>query len=89
LERGRLPPPQGETLERYARALGFKKGSGEWYTLFDMAAAEAGKIPEDLRDSALASKLPVLFRTLRDSAKDGGEDKDALLGELKRKIKDA
>jgi len=89
MERGRLPPPQGETLERYARFLGLKKGTDEWYRLFDMAAAEAGRIPDDLREAELASKLPVLFRTLRDSAKGGGEDTDALLDELKRKIRDA
>lgn len=89
MERGRLPPPQGETLERYAGILGFKKGTSEWYEFFDLAAAEAGRIPEDLRNAQIASKLPVLFRTLRDSAKDGGEDTDSLLDELKRKIKDA
>lgn len=89
LERGRLPPPQGEKLREYAQYLELKEGSNEWYEFFDLAAAEAGRIPEDLRDEAIAVKLPVLFRTLRDSAKDGGRDTEALLDEIKRKIKDA
>lgn len=67
LERGLLPPPEsGEKLEAYARALRLKKGSDDWYTFFDLAAAERGRIPQDvLSDEELVSKLPVLFRTLR------------------------
>lgn len=67
LERGLLPPPEsGGKLEAYARALRLKKGSDEWYTFFDLAAAERGRIPSDvLSDEELVSKLPVLFRTLR------------------------
>lgn len=89
LERGRLPPPQGQKLREYAGYLELREGTNEWYEFFDFAAADAGIVPEDLRDEALAAKLPVLFRTLRDSAKDGGRDTDALLEELKQKIKDA
>jgi transcriptional regulator with XRE-family HTH domain len=67
LERGRLPPPQDRTkLESYAALLKIKKGSDDWYDFFDLAAAETGRIPEDLRaDQDLVQKLPVLFRTLR------------------------
>ena len=58
LERGILPPPQSrEKLEEYAKLLRIKKGSDEWYTFFDLAAAETGRKIED--------KLPILFRTLR------------------------
>jgi transcriptional regulator with XRE-family HTH domain len=67
LERGRLSPPQSlEVLEKYARALGLKKGSDEWYEFFDLAAAARGEIPADiLEDTEVVSHLPILFRTLR------------------------
>lgn len=67
LERGRLPVPQSrELLERYARALQLDEGSDDWFTFFDLAAAENGRIPEELlSDDAVRQKLPVLFRTLR------------------------
>ena len=66
LERGLLAPPQGrELLEQYARLLDLKKGSDDWYTFFDLAAAETGRIPpEILEDQDLLEKLPILFRTL-------------------------
>jgi len=67
LERGMLPPPEsGDKLEAYAKALRLKKGAEGWYTFFDLAAAERGRIPEDvLQDKDLVERLPVLFRTLR------------------------
>ena len=67
LERGLVAPPQGrEKLEEYARYLGLKKGSDEWFQFFDLAAAENGRIPEDvLSDKDVIAKLPLLFRTLR------------------------
>lgn len=89
MERGRLPPPQGEVLQKYAGYLGVKKGSDDWYTLFDLAAAEAGRIPEDLREDEIAAKLPVFFRTLRESHKAGGADTEELLKEIKKKIAEA
>ena len=89
LERGRLAPPQGETLERYARALRLKKGSPEWFEFCDLASAETGRIPPDLAESDIAAKLPVLFRTLRESAKDGGRDTEKLLEDLKNIIRES
>jgi transcriptional regulator with XRE-family HTH domain len=67
LERGFMQPPEShEKLEQYAGALMIKKGSDDWYTFFDLAAAERGKIPDDvLSDAAVVEQLPVLFRTLR------------------------
>ena len=32
---------------------------------FDLAAAEKGRIPEDLQTEEVLDKLPILFRTLR------------------------
>ena len=67
LERGRFAPPESrELLEKYAIALGLKPGSDTWLELFDLAAAEGGRIPEDLMaDDEVVEKLPVLFRTMR------------------------
>lgn len=67
LERGIMPPPQGsDKLEEYARYLHIKKGTDDWYKFFDLAAVEAGRIPEELlSDPKVAASLPILFRTLR------------------------
>lgn len=67
LERGVMPPPQSaDILEQYAGALGINKGSDEWYQFFDLAAAEQGRVPQDiLNDEELVKSLPMFFRTLR------------------------
>jgi len=66
LERGLFSPPQHEKLQEYAKLLGLKEGTDDWYQFFDLAAAEAGKIPQDiLNDEEVVEKLPVLFRALR------------------------
>jgi transcriptional regulator with XRE-family HTH domain len=67
IERGLFPPPEShELVERYAKALGLKPGSDDWLELFDVAAAERGRIPEDIMsDEAVVDKLPVFFRTMR------------------------
>jgi len=66
LERGLAAPPRGEKLEAYARALKLRKESDEWYEFFDLAAAEAGRIPKEiLEEDQIVAKLPALFRTLR------------------------
>jgi transcriptional regulator with XRE-family HTH domain len=69
LERGLFPPPQREEiLEKYALALGLKRGSDEWLELFDLAAAARGQLPKDLlSDEEVVEKLPAIFRTLRGS----------------------
>jgi transcriptional regulator with XRE-family HTH domain len=85
LERGLLSPPESrEKLEQYAKALGLKKGSDDWYTFFDLAAAERGKIPDDvLKDEELVERLPVLFRTLRGQRVDK-DDLDDLIERIRR-----
>lgn len=67
LERGLMPPPQGsDKLEEYAKYLHIRKGTDDWYTFFDLAAVEGGRIPEELlNDAKIAASLPILFRTLR------------------------
>jgi transcriptional regulator with XRE-family HTH domain len=84
LERGLLPPPQGrETLEHYAGLLKLERASDQWYTFFDLAAAETGRIPpEILDDESVVEKLPILFRTLR-----GQKVSDEQLDELVRKLR--
>ncbi len=67
LERGAMPPPQdADILERYAKSLGIETGSDDWYTFFDLAAANSGIIPKDLMsDQEVVHMLPAFFRTLR------------------------
>lgn len=85
LERGRLAPPQHDKLEEYARRLGIPEGSDDWYRFFDLAAAEAGRIPRDIMsDEEAVEKLPLLFRTLR-----GEKIPDEQLDELVSKLKGA
>ena len=86
LERGLSTPPQNrEKLEEYARYLGIKKDSDEWFEFFDLAAAEAGRIPEDvLDDEKVVAKLPLLFRTLR-GQKVPQEDLNDLIKQIRGK----
>jgi transcriptional regulator with XRE-family HTH domain len=67
LERGLFPPPESaEKLERYAQNLRLKPGTDDWYEFFDLAAAERGRIPQDvMQDEQLVEKLPMVFRTMR------------------------
>lgn len=85
LERGLLQPPQDrDKLESYARLLNIEKESGDWYEFFDLAAAETGRIPEEImQDSQLVQKLPLLFRTLR-----GEKVPDDRLDELVRRLRE-
>lgn len=86
IERGHFPPPQKpEIIEKYATALGVKRGSDVWLELFDLAAASRGQLPKDLKDDEqLLKKLPVLFRTLRGSAVS-----DESLDDLAERIREA
>ncbi|HXF49225.1 MAG TPA: helix-turn-helix transcriptional regulator [Verrucomicrobiae bacterium] len=72
IERGLMPPPQGKELrEKYAKALGLKKGTKEWLTFQDYAAVYSGRVPSDLlSEEEIVRKLPLLFRTIRDSQLD-------------------
>jgi transcriptional regulator with XRE-family HTH domain len=84
MERGLVPPPQSqEKLEEFAGHLGLEKGSEERQEFFDLAAAESGRIPDDvLSDKDLVAKLPILFRTLR-----GQKVPDDKLNDLIRHIR--
>jgi transcriptional regulator with XRE-family HTH domain len=66
LERGAMPPPQdADILERYAKVLGIRSGSNDWYSFFDLAAADRGVIPKDLMAEREGVRmLPAFFRTL-------------------------
>lgn len=65
MERGIVTPPGEDILKRYAKAIGLTEGSDDWFSLFDLAAAEKGKIPSDLMNVSNTQLLPVFFRTLR------------------------
>jgi len=85
LERGHfLPPESHDLLEKYATALGLELGSGEWLELFDLAAAERGRIPEDIMSHKdVVDKLPVLFRTMRGKPL-SSEQLDQLIEQVRR-----
>lgn len=67
MERGLARAPQSPTLKaKYAAALGIKKGTDDWLTFLDLAAVDAGRIPDDFReDERLLRRLPLLFGTAR------------------------
>ncbi len=66
IERGLLPPPKShELLKKYVSFLRLKKGTDDWYLFFDLAAAESGRLPKELMEKEILSRMPVLFRTIR------------------------
>ena len=86
LERGRFAAPDSdERVEAYARALGLNEGSDRWFSLFDAAAAERGRLPSDfLNDEETIDKLPALFRTIRSEQQGDGIDLDDLIKRIRR-----
>jgi len=72
IERGLAPPPEAAaTFNRIARGLRLSLSSTKWRELADLAILSRGKVPKDLLDNeAVAAKLPVLFRALRDLRSD-------------------
>jgi transcriptional regulator with XRE-family HTH domain len=86
LERGRFPAPDSdERIEVYARALGLKEGSDQWFSLFDAAAAQRGRLPSDLlKDDEVIDKLPALFRTIRSEQQSGEIDFDELVERIRK-----
>ncbi len=65
LERGAIPAPAGEPLQRLAQALGIKEGSQEWQEFHDLAAASRAVVPPDLDKREVMARLPVFFRVMR------------------------
>ena len=86
LERGKFAPPESDSrLEIYANALGLRPGSDAWMSLFDAAAAERGRIPQDIMsDQEVVDRLPVLFRTIRSEQQSGKIDLDELIERIKQ-----
>lgn len=84
LERGIYPPPQDRAkLEEYTACLGIEKGSEDWYTFFDFAAVESGRLPvEIMENEEVLDKLPLLFRTLQ-GEKISVEKLNELIGMMK------
>ena len=60
-----LPPPLAETLEKLARALGLKKGTGDYETFHDLAAEGRDEIPADIERMVKENELiPAMLRTV-------------------------
>ena len=66
IERGRLNPPQTrDALDRICFALEYDPASQEAELLRDRAAAENGRLSEEiLADEEIMSRMPVLLRTV-------------------------
>src|SRR5688572_4735117 len=67
LERGLLKPPQSsDLLTSYANALRLEPDSTDWQKLFNLAAAETGRVPSEIvKDERASAKLPEVFSSLR------------------------
>jgi len=66
MERGISQPPKSEELlKKYARLLKLEEGTDDWYLFFDLAAAGSGRLPKELMEKDIMSRMPVLFRTIR------------------------
>lgn len=67
LERGLVRPPQSpELLESYAKALRLDESTEARDRFFDLAATEAGRIPDEvLKDRIATEKLPKILQGLR------------------------
>lgn len=67
LERGILAPPDSyERILKIGLHLDYEEDSPEMRDLFDLAAVDRGRIPQDIQNDAEAmEKLPLVFRTLR------------------------
>src|SRR5258707_11572492 len=85
IEREVLAPPRDEeTLRTWAKQLGLKPTSPDWLIFFDLAAVDAGRIPDYvLKDETLVAQLPVFFRTLS-GQKPSREDLEKLLEIINR-----
>ncbi|GAG32936.1 unnamed protein product [marine sediment metagenome] len=66
IERGKLNPPQTrDALDRICFALEYDPASQEAELLRDRAAAENGRLSEEiLADEEIMSRMPVLLRTV-------------------------
>lgn len=88
IERGMFPPPQGEEkLRQYAKALGIKEGTDNWYEFFDLAAACSGSLPYDIvKDRELIKALPLLFRSIRKGDDMEEEDLKAFIEAVRKEL---
>ena len=68
LERGiHQAPEDRDILAKYARVLGLVEGTAAWREFSDFAAADRGRLPDELlADSELVKRLPALLRTIDD-----------------------
>ncbi|MBI3292195.1 MAG: transcriptional regulator [Elusimicrobia bacterium] len=84
MERGLLPPPSHEKMEKLAQGLGLRPGSPEWDTFFDAASLERGQLPQYvLSNEQLLQKLPIFLRTLN-NRRITPEKLDELIEKLKK-----
>jgi len=66
LERGRIVPPTGEQLAKLAANLELSPGTPQYEKFMDRANAAAKRIPEEVTDEVVLSRMPALLRTVQD-----------------------
>lgn len=67
IERGVLPPPDGEMLERIGDEIGIQRSTEEWQRFYYMASVARGQIPSDIaQDEDIMAALPAFFQRLRE-----------------------
>jgi transcriptional regulator with XRE-family HTH domain len=60
-----LPPPPADTLEKLSQALGMAKGTSDYETFHDLAAAGRDEIPADVEKIIKENELiPAMLRTV-------------------------
>ena len=88
VERGVLQPPQNEAkLKKIAKVLKIKLKTPGWAQLKDLAAVDAGTIPDYImKEKEVLNMLPAFFRTVGNE-KPTKDELDKLIENLK-KVKD-
>lgn len=88
IERGLLQAPRSdEKLEPFRLTLRVDADSPEWRELLRLAALSRGEIPHRiLSDKELASKLPMLFRSLEGDASRNDAALDELVAATRREF---
>jgi len=84
IERGKIAPPSDrKTLELWARTLGLKKDSKEFYGFIYNANVAQSIIPfEIMEEKDLVAALPAFFRTLK-NRKPNKEEIDNMINLIK------
>jgi len=72
IETGKVPPPDPDALEKFAKALGLAKGSEERNFFIELAKIDKSDIRPELQeilsDEEIVKKLPAFYRIAKKNA---------------------